>query len=200
MPVDGTPVRRADFNAAYRQARPLGMKPSYISIGWSKSGLYPLNRDKIKQLDQVRNYKDNRPDLTASTRRPYQDLVTTPRKTTDATVLADDLCKRASPRTAIGIQKLLKFGALNAHANQLNENRIQQARQQAKDKEKADKAARVKRRGRGLLYDREGVILALGQAKRYWQVKYKHRYRGQTRASLELWFKYPPMHDRMMRY
>jgi hypothetical protein len=174
------------------------MKPQYISNGWSKSGLYPTNRDRIKQLEQVRNYENSRPNLTGPTKRTYQDLVTTPTTTEQATSLADRLCTTASPRTSIGIQKLLKFGALSTHASTLNEDRIEQVREDVKDQERASKAARVDRRGVGLLYDREGVILAVGAAKGHWKVKWKHRYRNTRREDLILTFKYPPRHDRMV--
>ena len=48
MYVDGTPIRRADFNAAYRLARPRAMTKQYITAGWSKSGLFPTNRDRVE--------------------------------------------------------------------------------------------------------------------------------------------------------
>ena len=56
LSVSMTTVKRADFNKCYEQARPEGLKAQYIAKGWSKSGLFPVNRDKVKAHPHVQNY------------------------------------------------------------------------------------------------------------------------------------------------
>jgi len=59
----GAEVDRAQFNVLYAQTRQSGMQPQYIQTGWSRSGLYPLNPERILQAPDFERHRQVTPEF-----------------------------------------------------------------------------------------------------------------------------------------
>ena len=63
-------MNRAQFDILYARTRESGMSHQYITAGWKRSGLYPLNVQKVLERPEIAQYRQTTPEL-----RPPQDLV-----------------------------------------------------------------------------------------------------------------------------
>lgn len=199
LSVATTTIKRADFNAIYEQAREVGMKKQYIQAGWSKAGLYPPNRDKVKKLDQVQNLAQPRPKYVPRSQSKPTDILRTPTKVSDAEEVANQIMDRCTPTTAMRAVKLFKFGSVNSSANAVYERRIEAARVADITAETAAKARRVQRLP-NVSYTREGVLQATYGTHEHWKVKFKHTYKKRRDAKAIISFKYPQNHEFMAQF
>jgi len=135
------------------------MKEQYIKKGWSASGLFPLNRDKIKSKAQIKNYEDSEPQYVRPSDSRPRDILQTPKKRQGAELLADTIINDCSPTTGMRVAKLAKFGEQHCAANVIYQERIALVREEAKAEERATKAIRVGRLP-NVSYTREGVLQA----------------------------------------
>jgi DDE superfamily endonuclease/Tc5 transposase DNA-binding domain len=77
-----TEIDRAQFNVLYHQTRESSFKHQYIMQGWSRTGLYPLNIERVLNKREIRDYRAVTPDLlppstefdTPSTRVEFQQV------------------------------------------------------------------------------------------------------------------------------
>ena len=65
-----TRINRAQFDILYAQTRELGMNHQYITASWRRSGLYPLNVQKVLERPEIARYRQTTPEL-----RPPQSSV-----------------------------------------------------------------------------------------------------------------------------
>ena len=52
-----TRVDRAQFDILYARTREVGMNYQYIIAGWRRSGLYPLNVQKVLEKPKISRYR-----------------------------------------------------------------------------------------------------------------------------------------------
>src|SRR5438034_6303707 len=52
-----TRVNRAQFDILYTRTREAGMNYQYITAGWRRSGLYPLNVQKVLERPEIAQYR-----------------------------------------------------------------------------------------------------------------------------------------------
>ena len=63
-------MNRAQFDILYAQTRESGINHQYITAGWRRSGLYPLNVQKVLERPEIARYRQTTPEL-----RPPQSSV-----------------------------------------------------------------------------------------------------------------------------
>ena len=81
-------IDRATFTYIYCRARPRAFTAQNIKLGWTKSGWFPLNKQRIKNNDTVRNWERRTPELRPPPSQPS--LYDTPRTTRQV----EDLIRR----------------------------------------------------------------------------------------------------------
>ena len=72
------PIRRAEFNQIYQKARPKAFTKPRIQKAFSISALYPPNRKRIKETEQLRNYTQTRPEYVPPSTSKHSDPLRTP--------------------------------------------------------------------------------------------------------------------------
>lgn len=158
-------IRRADFNDIYKRSRLKAMTKAHIGKGWSRSGLYPINREKILAKDQVRNYTHSRPNLVPAPTSKPRGTLQTPQKLDQARYLYEGLLKTMHGTAALQLTKLFGFTERLANANALYEERVEAVREEKKAKDKETRGRRGNRRP-GQSFKADGVIQA---TYHYWK-------------------------------
>jgi hypothetical protein len=90
-----TEIDRAQFNILYNQARNAGMTRQYIMAGWSRSGLEPLNPQKVLSKAEISIYRATSPDLVPPPTLEY----TTPATRNDFQVVTTYLKAKLTPQS-----------------------------------------------------------------------------------------------------
>ena len=97
-------IDRKTFATIYAKARSQAFTKRNIRAGWSATGIYPREIDKVLHKKSVVNFNQTTPQLQPS---PIQiGSHTTPQGTEQVLALTDRLCKEISPSVEVGIRKL----------------------------------------------------------------------------------------------
>jgi hypothetical protein len=87
-------LSRAQFNLLYEKARRVGLTEQYIKAGWSRTGLYPYNPQRILQCDEMVRYRPTTPDYIPPSSAQYL----TPTNRTEFDSIAYEIQSTLTPK------------------------------------------------------------------------------------------------------
>jgi hypothetical protein len=143
-PTGFATINRATFTTLYQEVRPKAITERNIRAGWKRSGLWPLNRARIAEDPEIKNFGRTTPEY-----QPPQQCVgqfDTPKKLQDYEDLAVQVEAVTTPSKHVPIRKLIHGAVHELTANHILANDLREIRSHAVTKEIQKRSARFKRK------------------------------------------------------
>ena len=100
-------LNRKIFTQIYAQIRSTALSERVIRAGWKRTGIHPLNKQKILDLSEIRNFERTTPEYQPpAVPQGPQGIYTTPKKFKDICATISKIEAASSPTTRRVVEKL----------------------------------------------------------------------------------------------
>jgi hypothetical protein len=117
------------------------MNHQYITAGWRRSGLYPLNAHRVLNIDQVARYRQITPELTP----PQTQVHLTPQDIHEFNTLSEVVLPKLSRSTKRVMRSMMQAYYRETSINRLLINELKQVRKHGLEEDEASSHKRLKK-------------------------------------------------------